>query len=72
MGFAVAIVGRIKKEITECHQRGERSNQTISQLWNIIRILAELKNIAVDFEEGLLEAMKPLFEYVSNPAEVDF
>ena len=70
--FAHQLVCRILLELKVCHEKGEKNNLVINKSWNILRQLLEFSSFMPVFEQELENTFKPLFEFITDPATVEF
>lgn len=67
-----SLVSRILAELKNCHEKGERNNIIINKCWNVLRLICELDNFMPVFSSAIEETLKPLFEFMVDPAKVEF
>lgn len=70
--FVGALVKRVISELKICHEKGEKNNLVINKTWNIIRQVVEIDSFIPEFYEPIEETLKPLFEYILNPENIEF
>lgn len=70
--FVHSLVKRVQIELKVCHEKGEKNNIVINKCWNVIRLITELDSFMPRYAEPLEEALKPLYEFMVDPRQVEF
>lgn len=66
------LVQRVLIELKSCHEKGEKNNLIINKCWNVIRMVSEFDSFMPRYAMMLEEALKPLFEFIIDPARIEF
>ncbi len=67
LGLVSSLVQRVLLELKSCHEKGEKNNLVINKCWNVIRLVTELDSFMKPYASNLEEALKPLFEFMTDP-----
>jgi hypothetical protein len=70
--FMESLVLRVISELKICHEKGEKNNIMINKCWNIIRQVVEFDSFIPQFYNNIEGTLKPLFEYILNPENIEF
>ncbi len=70
--FVESLVMRVISELKICHEKGEKNNLIINKCWNIIRQVVEFDSFIPEFYNNIEGTLKPLFEYILNPENIEF
>lgn len=67
-----ALTNRIIIELKDCLSKGQKINMTITNCWNIIRIICDDNSFFPQCLNGIEEALLPLFNYLVDPMNIEF
>ena len=67
-----SLVQRILTELKLCHEKGEKNNIFINKCWNVLRLITELDTFMPHYAAVIEHEMKPLFEFMVNPQQIEF
>ena len=70
--FVQSLVQRILKELKSCHEKGEKNNIIINKCWNVIRLTTEMDAFMPIYSAQIEDALKPLFEFMLDPRQIEF